>query len=120
MIPERRVPPRRATSTTLTIGTLLGAACFAIALVADLAGVRSVASGGSDLASSLGSYLASLAALDPTAWGRLGSAVIIATPAVGLVVTGLEYGSIGDRRAVLMAVAVLAILATSLLVALLT
>ena len=65
-------------------------------------------------------YLAAIAALDPTAWAVLGSAVIIATPAVGLVVTALEYESIGDRRAVLMALAVLAILATSLAVAVLT
>ena len=116
MTPERRVAPHRATSATLTGGTVLGAACFAIALVADLAGLGTRTSGVSDIAD----YLAAIAALDPTAWAVLGSAVIIATPAVGLAVTALEYESIGDRRAVLMALAVLAILATSLAVAVLT
>jgi hypothetical protein len=115
MTPERRVAPQRATSATLTGGTVLGAACFAIALAADLAGL-----GGGAGASDVTGYAASLAALDPTAWAVLGSAVIIVTPAVGLVVTALEYESIGDRRAVLMALAVLAILATSLAVAVLT
>ena len=116
MTPARRVAPQRATSATLTGGTVLGAACFAIALVADLAGLGRGAAGASDVTG----YGASLAALDPTAWAVLGSVVIIVTPAVGLVVTALEYESIGDRRAVLMALAVLAILATSLAVAVLT
>jgi uncharacterized membrane protein len=95
---------------------VLGAACFAIALAADLAGLGKGTSGVSDV----GSYLAAIAAVDPTAWAVLGSAVIIATPAVGLVVTAFEYESIGDRWAVLMALAVLAILGTSLAVAILT
>jgi hypothetical protein len=51
----------------------------------------------------------------PSRHGRYAS---IATPAVGLVVTALEYRSIGDRRAILFAVAVLAILGVSLVVAL--
>jgi len=114
--PEARVAPHRATSVTLTGGTVLGAACFAIALVADLAGLGSGTSGVPDI----DGYLGAIAALDPMAWAVLGSAVIIATPAVGLVVTALEYDAIGDRRAVLMALAVLAILATSLAVAVLT
>ena len=95
---------------------MLGAVCFAIALVADWAGRARGTSGSSDAAG----YLAALTAFDPTAWAVLGSVVVIATPAVGLVVTAFEYESIRDRRAVLMALAVLAILATSLAVALLT
>ena len=116
MTPERRVAPQRATSVTLTVGTVVGAACFAIALVGDLFGRAS----GPDGVAGLAGYLAAIVALDPTAWALLGSAVIIGTPAVGLVVTAFEYDSIGDRRAVLMALAVLAILGTSLAVALLT
>jgi uncharacterized membrane protein len=100
---------------TLSGGTVLGAACFAVALVAELAGLGSDASRTSDAAA----YTAALAALDPTAWAVLGTAVIIGTPAIGLVVTALEFRSIGDRWAVLMALAVLAILGTSLAIAVL-
>jgi hypothetical protein len=116
MTPEPRVAPRHATGLTLTSGTVLGAACFAIALVSDLARLGGQAFSAGDAAS----FVAALLGLDPEAWAGLGSALIIATPAVGLVVTALEYGSIGDRRAVLFAIAVLAILSLSLLIALLT
>jgi uncharacterized membrane protein len=114
--PETRVAPRRATGLILTSGTVLGATCFAIALVADLARLGGHAFTGGDAAG----YVAALLSLDPEAWAALGSALIIATPAVGLVVTAVEYGSIGDRRAVVFAVAVLAVLSFSLLIALLT
>jgi hypothetical protein len=110
--PERRAVPHRATSVTLTVGTVLGAVCFAVALVGELAGRGGV--------SGQAGGLAAILALDPTAWAVLGSAVIIATPAIGLVVTAFEYEAIGDRRAVLMALAVLAILGTSLVIALST
>jgi hypothetical protein len=63
-------------------------------------------------------FVAALAGLDAEAWAFVGCVVTIATLAVGLVVTALEYRSIGDRRALLFAVAVLAILGVSLLVAL--
>jgi hypothetical protein len=111
-----RVAPRRATGLALTGGTLLGAACFAVALVADLAGLGGRGFAGGDAAG----FIAALGALDAEAWAALGSAIVIATPALGLVLTALEYGSIGDRRAVLFALAVLAILSLSLVVALLT
>jgi hypothetical protein len=114
--PERRAAPRRVTGLTLTAGTLLGAACFVIALLSDLAGIGS----GATWAGDARAYLSALADLDAEAWAALGSALIIATPAVGLVVTAAEFRSIGDRRAVVFALAVLAILATSLLIALLT
>ena len=63
--------------------------------------------------------MSALAALRAWAWALLGSVAIITTPAVGLIVTAFEYNAIADRRAVLMALAVLAVLGISLLVALL-
>jgi hypothetical protein len=116
MTPEPRVAPRRATGLLLTSGTVLGAACFAIALVSDLARLGGHDPTGGDATG----FMAALLGLDPEAWAALGSALIIATPAVGLVATAVEYGSVGDRRAVLFALAVLAVLSLSLLIALLT
>jgi uncharacterized membrane protein len=114
--PSERVAPRRATTLTLTAGALVGAACFAVAVVTDLLGVDgSAATGAADGSA----FVAELAALRPWAWASLGSVAIIATPAVGLVMTAVEYNAIADRRAVLMALAVLAVLGISLLVALL-
>ena len=110
------VAPRRATSLTLTGGALLGAVCFAVAIIADLAGLGRA---GADAAVDAERFLDEVLRLSPWAWALLGSSVIIAAPAVGLVVTAIEFQSIADRRAVLMALTVLVVLAISLAVAVL-
>ena len=109
-----RVAPRRATTLALTSGALMGALCFAIAVVADLAG-----GGGSSAGSIAGDrFLAALLELSPHAWAVLGCAVVIATPPIGLVTTAFEFHAIADRRGVLIALTVLGVFGASLLIAL--
>jgi hypothetical protein len=110
------VARRRATSLALTGGTLLGAILFGVALIADLAGLGRAGPG---TAVDAAAFLEALLGLSPWAWALLGCITIIVTPAIGLVVTALEYERIADRRAALMALAVLAVLGISFLVAIL-
>jgi hypothetical protein len=111
------VASRRATSLTLTGGALLGAILFGVAIIADLAGLGR---DGPDAALDAAAFVAAMLDLRPWAWALLGSSVIIATPAVGLVVTALEYQAVADRSAVALAVGVLVVLGVSLLLAFLT
>lgn len=107
--------PRSATSTSLSLGVALAAACFVVAILADVAGIASNEGSMTDLAA----VLAGLPALSPWAWASLGAYAVVLTPVVGLVVTAWEYASVGDRRAMGLALAVLAVLGLSTAVSLL-
>lgn len=109
------VAPRRLTAAVLSGGAAISAACFAVALAAGLAGADGARGDPADLSALLGA----LAALRPWAWASLGILAVIATPALGLVVTAAEYASLPDRRTAVLALAVLAILGLSVVVALL-
>jgi uncharacterized membrane protein len=101
------------TGRILSLGALLGAACFAIALIADVAGVGDRATRPADAPG----LVAALVALSPSAWAAVGVAIIVGTPAIGLVTTALEFRAAADLRAALLALGVLLILAASLVVA---
>jgi len=111
----RQSAPRRYTSAVLTSGVVISALCFVVAAIAELAGSESPAG---DM-TNLGVVADGLRALAPWAWATLGSYVVVLTPFVALLVTIAEYVSIGERRTVLTALAVLAILTVSVVVALL-
>ena len=111
--PLRVTAPRRATSTVLSLGVAVSAACFVLAGVAELLGVPRHPAAMTDLAALFGGLLA----LDPWALASAGTYVVIVTPALGLLTTAWEYASIEDRRTVLLALAVLTVLAVSVLVA---
>ena len=112
--PVRTSAPRRYTSATLTVGVFLSGLCFVIAVLAEAAGIEGPAGDRTDIAA----LLEGLAAVTPWAWATLGCYVIALTPAVALLVTVAEYASISERRTVLTAVAVFAILTLSAIVAL--
>ncbi len=107
--------PRRHTSTALSAGVVAAATCFAVALAAEFVG-RDV--GGGEM-TDLATVVEGLLALTPWAWATLGVYVVVVTPAVGLVVTAWEYASVGDRRTLLLAAAVIAVLAASAVIAIL-
>jgi uncharacterized membrane protein len=113
--PLRVVAPRRLTSAVLSLGVAVSAACFVLAGVADLLGMTRREASMTDVAS----LLEGLRALDPWALASLGCYAVVVTPAVALLATAWEYASIADRRATLLALAVLGVLAISVLVALL-
>jgi uncharacterized membrane protein len=120
--PARRHPngrngtvPSRATSMALTIGVLLSAICFLVAGAFDLLVPGTTASEVRDLPA----LIAGLVDLQAWAWAGLGTIVVIATPAVGLVVTATEYAVASDRRTAGTALAVLGVLAISLAAAIL-
>jgi uncharacterized membrane protein len=102
----------RATSAVLTGGSLISAFCFLVALVLEILG-RSTAQGNMLDASAV---LRSMTVPEPWGWATIGVAVVIITPAGGLVATLLEYRG---RREAWLALGVLGILALSLVVALL-
>ncbi|MDQ3554343.1 MAG: hypothetical protein M3395_08040, partial [Chloroflexota bacterium] len=102
----------RATSAVLTVGSLLSAGCFLVAIVLEIAG-RST-NGGDVL--DIGAVFRSMTVPEPWGWATAGLAVVIVTPAVSLVATAVEYR--GCREAWL-ALGVLGILAASLGIALL-
>lgn len=106
---------RRYTSATLTGGVLVAAVCFAVAMILEVLGHET----GSGEMTDLTAVLEGLTALVPWAWATLGAYAVVVTPVLGLAVTAGEYGSVGDRRTVLLAVAVIAVLATSVVVAIL-
>lgn len=111
----RAAAPWRLTSGVLSGGAALAAACFSIALLADFAGIDGTRGELTDVR-----LLAeSLLALRPWAWAATGTIVVIGTPAVGLVATAAEFASVSDRRTVLLALLVLAVLAVSLVAAIL-
>ena len=111
----RETAPRRYTSAALTGGVAFAAVCFVVAGVAEIAGVES----GSGEMTDLRAVFDGLFAFAPWAWAALGTYAVVVTPVVGLLVTASEYASVSDRRTVRLAVAVIAVLVTSAVVAIL-
>lgn len=107
--------PRRLTSATLSVGVALSAACFVIAGVSEVAGT---AVGSGDM-TDVGALFDGLVAWTPWAWASLGVLGVVMTPALGLLATAYEFASVSDRRAVVLALAVLGVLVTSTIVAVL-
>jgi uncharacterized membrane protein len=105
----------RYTSASLTGGVLVAAACFVVALVAEVAGVEPGAGDMTDPAA----VLDGLVELSPWAWAALGTYAVVLTPALGLLVTAWEYAAASDRRAVQLALAVLVVLVVSAVVSIL-
>jgi uncharacterized membrane protein len=97
----------------LSAGVATAAVCFLVAGAAELAGIEP----GDGEMTDLAAVLDGLLALTPWAWATLGAYAVIATPFVALVVTAWEYVSVDDRRGLLLALAVLGVLALSVLVA---
>lgn len=114
--PTTRVSaPRGATSRALSVGVAAAGVFFAVAVIAEILGAEPGTGEMTDLAA----VIEGLFSLTPWAWATLGAYAVVATPIVGLFVTAWEYASVHDRRTVLLAVAVLAVLATSVVVAIL-
>jgi len=107
--------PRRYTSATITAGASVAAICFGIALMAEIAGVEP----GSGEMTDLGAVVDGLLTFTPWAWATLGSYAVVLTPVIGLLVTAYEYATISERRTVLLAIAVVAVLVTSATIAIL-
>jgi uncharacterized membrane protein len=101
--------PSRYTSASLTAGVVVAAICFALALAAELVSGEP----GNGEMTDVAAVLAGMLVLDAWAWAAAGVYAVVATPLLGLVVTAAEYASIGDRRAVALAVAVIAVLVAS-------
>jgi uncharacterized membrane protein len=110
--PGRRVSSR-LTALALNVGSIVSAASFLVGVVLDAFG----RSGGDPDPLQPAAIVAAVAGLEAWGWATLGVAALIATPALGLVATALEYRSI-DRRSSLLALVVLGVLGTSLAVAL--
>lgn len=102
------------TRSTLTAGAPIAGVCMGMAICLELLGRPRGAGQMMDLAA----IARSVAAMEPWGWSALGVVVMIATPAVALVATALEYAAARDRRTAWTAVAVLGVLAVSLMVAL--
>jgi uncharacterized membrane protein len=113
--PVRRAAPRRYTSAVLSGGVALAGVFFGVALALETLG----ADVGSGSMTDIGAVVDGLVALTPWAWATAGAYVVVVTPIVGLAVTAAEYWSISERGTVLLAAAVLAVLALSVLVAML-
>lgn len=111
--PLRVAAPRRLTSVVLSVGVAISAACFALAGLAELIGIERREAAMTDI----GALVEGTLVLDPWALASLGTYMVILTPAIALLATAWEYASISDRRTVLLAVAVLAVLAVSVVVA---
>lgn len=103
--------PRRLTSGWLTAGAAFAAVCFVVALVGEQLGLDGAAGEMTDVAA----VLQGLPALSPWAWASLGTYAVVVTPAVGIGITAWEYAEVRDRRTVLLAIAVLSVLAISLI-----
>jgi uncharacterized membrane protein len=106
---------RQATSTWLTLGAALSAVCFVVALVSEQIGIES----GSVVPTDVAGVIAALPSFDPSAWASLGVYLVLVTPVVGIGITAWEYAGVGDRRTVILALAVLTSLGISLLAVLL-
>jgi hypothetical protein len=104
----------RATRIVLTGGALISGCCFAIAILLEMFG----ATRGTGRLTDLAGIAASAARLEAWGWSSLGVVVIVATPAIALVATALEYARAHDGRTAWTAVAVLGVLGVSLVVAL--
>jgi uncharacterized membrane protein len=116
-VPEvvRVAAPRHLTGVTISGGVVVSAACFLLAGAAEALGVTSRPGDMTDI----GVVLRGSLSLDPWAWASLGTFAVILTPAIALLVTAWEYATIADRRSVLLALVVLAVLSVSATVALL-
>ncbi len=101
--------PSHFTRAVLTAGAGMAAACFVVALAAEIVGLEPGSGEMTDVVAVFGGLLA----LTPWAWATLGVYAVVLTPVVGLLVTAAEYHSVGDRRTVGLAVAVIAVLAVS-------
>jgi uncharacterized membrane protein len=101
--------PRRYTSAVLTGGVAAAAILFGVAVLAEVAG----ADPGAGEMTDLGAVVDGLFALTPWAWAAAGAYAVLATPVLGLVVTAWEYWSVGDRRVVALALAVMGVLGVS-------
>ena len=110
-----RAAPRHLTSASLTTGVLVSGACFVVAGAAEVLGLATHPAQMTDV----GALASGLAALDPWAWASLGTYAVVATPAIGLVVTAYEYATVADRSTLALALVVLAVLVLSTVVALL-
>ena len=108
-----RNAPRRYTSATLTSGVVVAGVLFAVAMAAEILGMEA----GEGEMTDITAVLQGLAVFRPWAWAAAGAYAIVATPVIGLLVTAWEYRRAGDRRTVLLAVAVLSVLALSAVVA---
>ena len=111
----RVAAPRHLTSVVISAGVALSAACFLLAGAAEALGMTAQPGDMTDV----GVLVERSLSLDPWAWASLGTFAVILTPAVALLVTAWEYSTIRDRRSVLLALAVLAVLSVSATVALL-
>jgi uncharacterized membrane protein len=113
--PLRRAAPRRLTGLVMVVGVLLAAACFGVAVMAELLG----RAGPEGSMTDPGAVLAGLRDGRPWAFASLGTYVVILTPAAALLATAVEYAVIRDRRTVLLAVTVLLVLVASVVVGIL-
>lgn len=113
--PAHEGAPRRATSATITTGAIVAGVLFAVAMLLEVLGSEPGTGEMTDIAA----VLEGLVALTPWAWASAGAYAVVVTPILGLLVTAWEYWSVRDRRTVLLAAAVLAVLATSAVVAVL-
>ena len=111
----RVAAPRHVTSVVISAGAGLSAACFLLAGAAEALGMMAQPGDMTDV----GVLLERSLSLDPWAWASLGTFAVILTPVVALLVTAWEYFTVRDRRSVLLALAVLAVLSVSAMVALL-
>ncbi len=119
--PLRRAAPRRLTGAVMAVGVVLAAACFGVAVIAELLGDAGLLGDARPEASmtDLGAILEGLRDARAWAFASLGTYLIILTPAAALLATAWEYATIGDRRTVLLAAAVLAVLVAGVAVAVL-
>jgi uncharacterized membrane protein len=97
----------------LSAGVAFGAICFLVAGVAEILGLATQPAAIIDV----GAVVDGLGRLDAWAWASLGTLIVVATPAVGLVATAAEYAVASDRSTLLLALVVLAVLALSTVVA---
>ncbi len=107
-------PSDRATRVGLTCGALISGACFTVAIIVELLG----GSRGAGQLTDVPGILASVSRLEAWGWSSLGVVAIIATPVVALVATSVEYAVAHEPRSAWTAMAVLCVLAVSLVVAL--
>ncbi len=113
--PTHEGAPRHYTSATLTGGVLVAGVLFAVAMALEILGAEP---GGGEM-TDLPAVLEGLVSLMPWAWATAGAYAVVITPMLGLLVTAGEYWSVGDRRTLLLAVAVISVLAISTVVAIL-
>jgi hypothetical protein len=109
----RLIPSSRLTRLALATGSVLSGACFAIAVLLEVIGRDTTPGAPGDPAAIVRSVLD----LGAWGWASLGTLVIIATPAVALIATILEFRAVRDHRTALTAGAVLVVLGVSVVIA---